>query len=329
MHFRPACVIHCTMLGALLMLGGCGNAGNGQDGGTAARVSASDIGQGLQPGEFELNISGFVETTAPYEGDGPAARFQPWTYSTARERADGFGGREQVETWNATGPYRLWLHAGVRREGEDDMASVWIQLPPEARGGRTYTIRHSRLARQGEAYAGLQRRDMVWRDTSRALEGTVTVAEIGDDLTLSFDFHNGREDEQATRVQGRAYRIPYMPRGEAFYTATADGEKHDIQARVLRQARDSSFDAFTTGDAPVHVGFDFDVARPVPGTYTFGQRRAPGVVGLSIGGQRFDSVDGSLELSETDGYYTAVFELSTQGDHPMSAQGRFEYIAEP
>jgi len=267
-----------------------------------------------------------VVSTGPYTGDGPAARFQPWTYSQARERADGYGGRERVDTWNASGPYRIWLHTAVSRDGADEeMSSTWIQLPPEARAGQTYVIRHSRRARHGEAYAGLQRRDMAWRETSQSLEGEVTLAEIGDLLSLSFHFNNGREDEQRVEVQGRAYRIPFMPRGEAFYAYTREGETEQVAVQALRQAQDHRFEVLTE-----LVSFSFG-PDPQPGTYQLAARRDwdNRLVGVSGGGVRMDAVDGSLELTERDGYLFIDFQFQTEGPTPVAAEGRFEWISPP
>ncbi|TVQ29528.1 MAG: hypothetical protein EA370_14995, partial [Wenzhouxiangella sp.] len=245
-----------------MLLTGCGNGGDGAATTRSDSASAGRMAAGLEPGEFELDISGFVVSTGAYTGDGPAARFEPRTYTDSRERADGFGGRERVDTWNATGPYRLFLHSAVRRDGgEEEMATTWIQLPPDARAGQTYTIRHSRLARQGEAYAGLQRRDMVWRDNSRALEGEITIGEIGDHLTASFRFDNGRDGPERVEIEGRVYRVPYLPRAEAFFTYTRDGETMEVMDRVLRQAQDHRFEAMTE-----LVSFSFG-PDPEPGTY--------------------------------------------------------------
>jgi hypothetical protein len=320
---------------ASVLLTGCGNGGNGGNGdtgdyngngGSAARVSASEIGRGLERGQFALDISGFVVSTGDYEGDVPAARFQPWNYGSSRERADGYGGREEVEVWNATGPYRIWLLTEVSRDGgETEDASAWVQFPPDAQAGRTYPIRSTRMARHGEAYGGLQRHDMVWRDGTHALEGEVTIVELGDYLTATFHFDNGHEDEQHTRVEARVYRVPFMPRGEAFYTFTRDGETTEFAGRVIRQSQDHRFELMSD-----HISFSFG-PRPEPGTYTLERRRddARQVVGLSADGARFDSVDGTVEVSENDGYYTMNFTFTTQGQDEVSAEGRFEWIAVP
>ena len=321
-------VIFLLMLLAIasMVVTGCGNGG---EGGTATRSGSADVARmadGLEPGQFELDISGFIVSTGPYTGDGPAARFEPRTYTASRERADGFGGREQVETWNATGPYRLWLHSAVQRDGGDEeMASTWIQLPPDARAGQTYKIRHSRMARQGEAYAGIQRRDMVWRDNSRALEGEVTIGEIGDHLTASFRFDNGRDDAERVEVEGRVYRVSYLPRGEAFFTYTQDGQTREVAERVLRQAQENRFQAI--GEL-FSFGFGPD---PQPGTYRLGARRDwdNQIVGVNVIGARMDSVDGTVELIEKDGYFTMEFQFSTEGPTPVSAEGRFEWVRVP
>lgn len=314
---------------SLFLLAGCGNGGNGGDGETTSRSSGADaarMADGLEPGEFELDISGFVVSTGPYTGDGPAARFVPRTYTESRERSDGFGGRERVDTWNATGPYRLFLHSAVQRDGGDEeMSTVWIQLPPEARAGETYTIRHSRMARQGEAFAGLQRRDMAWRDNSRMLEGAITIGEIGDHLTASFQFNNGRDDSERVDIQGRVYRTPYLPRGEAYYTFTHEGETEEVADRVQRQARDDRFYVMTD-----RVSFSFG-PDPQPGTYRLAPSRdwSNRLVGVHVAGVRMDAVDGSVELSEENGYFTMKFDFTTEGETPASAEGRFEWVSAP
>jgi hypothetical protein len=326
MTLRSTFHLGILLVGSLMMLMGCGNGGNGEG---ITRSGGADIGRmtaGLEPGEFDLDITGFVVSTGPYTGDGPAARFEPRTYTASRERADGFGGRERVDTWNATGPYRIWLHSAVSRDGgEEEMATTWVQLPPDARAGQTYTIRHSRMARQGEAYAGLQRRDMVWSETARTLEGEITVGEIGDYLTASFHFHNGREDDQRIEITGRVHRAPYLPRGEAFFTYTRDGETEEVADRLVRQAQDHRFEVWAD-----LVGFSFG-PDPQPGTYQLAPRRDwdNRIVGVSGGGVRMDSVDGSVELTEQDGYFTMNFQFAAEGPTPVSAQGRFEWVRVP
>ncbi len=325
MNTRHTCIAVILTLSIPFMLGGCGDGSNGGYGGSTSRVSASDIGQGLEPGQFALDISGFVVSTGDYQGDVPAARFQPWNYGSSRERAEGYGGRQEVEVWNATGPYRIWLLTEVSRDGGDtEDASAWVQLPPDAQAGRTYPIRSTRMARHGEAYGGLQRHDMVWRDGSHSLEGEVTIAEIGEHLTATFHFDNGREDEQHTRVEARVYRVPFMPRGEAFYTFTRDGETTEFAGRVNRHSQDHRLELMSEH---VHLRFP---PRPEPGTYPLEPRRddTRGVVSLSAGG-RFDTVDGTVEVSENAGYYTINFAFTTQGQDEVSAEGRFEWIAVP
>ncbi|QOC23917.1 hypothetical protein IC757_07335 [Wenzhouxiangella sp. AB-CW3] len=123
------------------------------------------------------------------------------------------------------------------------------------------------MARHGEAYAGLQRPDLAWRD----------------------------------------------------------GETTEFAGRVIRQSQDHRFEVMSD-----LVSFSFG-PRPEPGTYSLDRRRddARQIVGLGADGARFDSVDGTVEVSESNGYYTINFNFTTQGHDEVSAEGRFEWIAAP
>lgn len=136
-----------VVAGIMALLAACGGEGN-----AGAGSSPGSIGQGLSPGEFELEVDGYIRTQGVYVGGGEAAEFAPSNYGRSRERNDGSGGRQQVTATNAEGPYRLRFNLDLqRRDEEPDDSSVTIQLPPGARAGETYPLETALRARHGEA----------------------------------------------------------------------------------------------------------------------------------------------------------------------------------
>ncbi|TVQ40667.1 MAG: hypothetical protein EA370_03375 [Wenzhouxiangella sp.] len=53
------------------------------------------------------------------------------------------------------------------------------------------------------------------------------------------------------------------------------------------------------------------------------------LVGVAGGGVRKDAVDGTVELTEQDGYFTMTFQFTTEGPTPVAAEGRFEWVRVP
>ncbi len=301
-----------------LLLLGCGSG----DTGTAA---ARDIGQGLSPGEFEITVEGATVSVGPYQGEREVAQFLPFRYASARARSDGFGGREQVDAANGEGPYRVQLRHEVSRDGgEPEEAVLMIQLPPGAEAGRTYPLRSNNMARQGEAYVELQGAAQAWRVRSSELEGTVTVGEIGDHITMAFSFDNGLEDERRIEVEGRVFELPFEPRPEALYTFTVEGKSEDRVVAVTSQTRNNRY-VVTAGG----VYFTFVDLPLRAGSYALSPQQGPGVAYLNLPGYAYDTVDGSIEVSESDDEYTMTFQFETQGSQPVQASGRFEHLRMP
>jgi hypothetical protein len=321
-------LIRTLLIGCFVLPAGCPESCDGPGSGSAesARRSA-EIGRGLVPGAYEIEFSGRLVTGGPYTGDLDPVRFGPQTYAATRELADGFGGRERVETSNAEGPYQLVLRTSVQREGgEAELARVWVQLPPGARGGQRYVVRDSRRAKPGEAYAGVEQQSRTWQEI-RNLEGSIEVAELGDHLTAAFDFHSNLEpgDEKRFDVKGRAYRIPFRPRPEARYTFTANGDGEQI-GNITLQAQEHRFGVII-GPRGL-FSFEFD-GRPQAGTYALGRTRDARTVLVTVLDHSTESLEGTLELNETDGIYSATYEFSTKGADAVRAKGRFDHVPAP
>ncbi|MCC5843889.1 MAG: hypothetical protein JJU05_06520 [Verrucomicrobia bacterium] len=279
--------------------------------------------QGLEPGEFELTFSGQVETAGPAQADREPAEFFPQNITQTRERNDGMGGREAVATSNATGPYRLQLWQEIRRgDGEPETGRVWIQLPPDARAGTTYTLHDAARARNGEAYGGVVGAGHGW-SINRQLEGWVRIGEIGPHLTASFHIHNSVESESEHRadISGRVNRLPFRPRTEAKFKLTTEDETLEDVSGVIRQDRPDRY----TVIVPRRFGFEFD-GPPQAGTYRFGTRRGPGVVDLTIDDHRFDEVEGQLELREEDGFFHVTYSATTRGQSRVTLEGTLEHM---
>lgn len=294
----------------LVLLSGCGSADNGG-------ASTEAIGQGLDSGEFELNVDGRITSVGPYSGDRTHLEFRPSTYQATRERNDGFGGRQRVRATNADGPYALMMRADLARgddEPDRETGVFHIQLPPDARAGETYVMRGASHARHGEAVGELGGYGQTLMNTGT---GEVTIAEIGEHLSLSFDFSvNEPDHERYLRVHGRAWRIPLTRQGETHYTFTdEEGTETHVDATVFRNPR-----SVMVGQ---RMSFDFAEDHPPAGEYRIGRRSGPGVVHLGIHGRGRMDLDGHLNLSHDDGVWSASFQFEGEG---VSGEGTIEHL---
>jgi hypothetical protein len=230
-----------------------------------------------------------------------------------------------VETSNADGPYRLQLWQEIRRGDEDPgTGRVWIQLPPNARAGQTYTLRDSRRGRDGEAYGGVVGAYHAW-SINRNLEGEIHIGEIGEFLTASFHLHNGAEPDAENRldVTGRVNRIPFRPRTEAVYTLVHGGETTEGIRGTIRQDRPTNY--LISVQRAFSVEFD---GPPQPGTYALGTRRSSGVVSLHINDIRLDAVEGTLEVREDGDRFLMTFNASAtdRDGQPVTLQGTLSHV---
>lgn len=305
---------------AVLLLAACG--GSGDNGGSASSVSVSDVARGLQPAQMEVRLSGQVGNVDSVVIEREPIEIFPRNYSSARERNDGSGGRSEVRTTNADGPYRMQFWFGLQRRDENPgMGRIYIQLPPDVQAGRSYVLRDSRRASPGEAYGGLVGPGQAWQLTS-GLDGMVHVVEVGEHFSLSFEFSNNVEpgSEQHFEASGRAYRVPLRPRAEAIFSMSVDGERAEHVVGLMRQDQATRFVAL----AP-QFSLNWEPG-PEPGEYRIGMRRAPGVVGLNLVDVREEEVEGSLRLEREGAYYTAHFQFTASGDKAVAAEGRLEFL---
>jgi hypothetical protein len=309
-----------TLLSTLVILtSGCSGANS--DSAPVSRVQ--DIQQGLAPGEFELEFKGQVVTVGPAQADREPAEFWPQRITQNRQRNDGMGGRQAVDTSNATGPYRLQLWQEISRlEGEPGTGRVWIQLPPDAKAGTTYTLYDANRSGNGDAYGGVVGAQHDWSISSN-LGGWISVAEIGSHLTAAFHLHNNAELDSENRldVTGRVNRIPFRPRTEADFRITANGETVEAVSGMIRQDRPDRYLIIVQR----YFSFEFD-GPPQPGTYEFGTRRGSGLVHLSLDDHRFEEVDGSLELSLDGETFTATFQATTRGAESVTLEGKITHL---
>jgi hypothetical protein len=301
------------LIAAVGLMTGCGNENSG-----SASTSASAIGQGLAPGQFELEVVGYVRSVGPYSGGGEAVSFTPSNYGRSRERQDGTGGRQHVSATNADGPYRVRMQIELqRRDEEPDSSSVTIQLPPGARAGQTYPLETPHRARHGEAILAI-----MGYGQSLTFEGsgTVNVVELDEHVSLQFEFHGGSpEHDNERHAIGRVYQVPLTRRGESQYQLIVDGQRED-RADATRFRNDWSI------QVAQEMMFDFpgDVAQP--GTYRLASRRSPGVVSLSLQNYRGLDISGTLEVRRDGDTWSATFEFEGQGDVNVRGQGGFDHL---
>jgi hypothetical protein len=303
-----------------LLLAACG--GSGDNGGSASSVGVGEVARGLQPGQMEVSLSGQVVHVDSVSIEREPVEIFPRHYSAARERNDGTGGRTEVRTNNADGPYRIQFWFGLQRGDESpDMGRIYIQLPPDVQAGRTYVLRDSLRASQGEAYGGLVGPGHAWQLT-RGLDGELHVVEVGDTISLAFEFRNNAEpgSDNYFEASGRAYRVPIRPRAEGLFTMTVDGERSEHVEGLMRQDQATRFVAL----AP-QFSMSWE-ASPAPGEYRIERRRGPGVVGVGLTDIREESVEGRVRLESDGRYYTAHFSFTATGEKTVEAEGRLEFL---
>lgn len=300
---------------------GCG----GSNGDSIPGTSVRDMQRGIEPGEFELEFKGQVKTVGPAQAEREPAEYFPQNVTQSRERNDGMGGREAVDTSNATGPYRLQLWQEIQRgDQEPETGRIWIQLPPDASAGNSYALYDSRRAGKGHAYGGVVGAGHGW-SLNRGLEGWIRVGEIGDHLTVAFHLHNSAEPNQENRldVTGRVNRLPFQPRAEAKFTITAGGEMTEGVSGTMRQDRPANYLIIV----PNYFSIEFD-GPPLPGTYKIGTRRGPGTVGLTLDDHRMEGVEGNIEVrqDDTELHLTYIATVTTRSGETVTLNGTLEHV---
>jgi hypothetical protein len=307
----------------LSFLSSCGSSDISSSGNAASRASMRDISKGLGDGEFEVALSGFIETTGTYQGDRPPSIFRANSIRSSRERKDGTGGRTAVMASNAEGPYRVSLRTQLKRgDGDPENGLFWIQLPAGAKAGQTYNLRDSLRSKDGEAYAGIIGDGHGWTQ-SRGLEGKVHVAELGETISLYVDFHNNRPEDSGHRIEGtvRANKLPFDERAEGTYTIKGSNIDESRTFGITSQSQ------IRNNRLTVLVGtglyFEFHGAEPPVGTYQIGRRRSESVVSTSLSDLTYESLDGTLELAKDNGIYSAKFSFTTQGEDEVRVDGSF------
>jgi len=297
------------------VLAGCG--GEGSPGKSA---SAAPIGQGLAPGEHAIEVVGpVVRSVGPYSGARDAVRFAPNTYGQSRERRDGTGGRQEVLATNDAGPYTIRMRMDLQREDQEpdrETAAVTIQLPPEARAGQTYRLENTAQARHGEAFLSIMG---YGQSLPFGGSGTVSVAELGEHLSVQFEFRGGQPDEDNERhVIGRAYKIPLSRQGEAHYTLVVAGEATDrIQHTRFRNA----------GSIMVGPSMQFDLGdERQPGRYRLANRPGAGAIGLQLFDHRGVDVGGEIDLERHGDTWSATFQFDAQGETSLRGEGGFDHV---
>ena len=300
--------------GIMVLLAACSGEGN-----TGAGSSLSSISQGLSPGEFELEVDGYIRTQGVYAGGGEAAEFAPSNYGRSRERNDGSGGRQHVTATNADGPYRLRFNLDLqRRDEEPHDSSVTIQLPPDARAGETYPLETALRARHGEAILAINGYGQVLRFDGG---GTVSVAELGEHISLQFEFEGGTPGSDYHRqARGRAYQIPLSPRGETQLQLVVDGQSEEM-ALFSRFRNDRSLMAAQT------LSFDFPGDVVQPGTYSLAGRGGPGVASLHLENLPRDlDINGTIDLEQDGDRWSGTFQFEAEGEVSVLGEGRFDYV---
>lgn len=306
------------MLTMTAMLIACGGEGSNSAG--ASSATAADIGQGLEPGQYEIDIVSRVRSVGPYSGDRESLRYGPSAYTQSRERRDGTGGRQRVDASNDDGPYSIMMRMDLQRGDEEpdrETGHVTIQLPPDAQAGQTYVLQSLALASHGEAYFQFggygQRLNMSG-------SGTIHVAEIGEHLSISFEFSGGDEAEDNYRhIRGRAYQIPLTRRGEAHYSMSIDGDEQAL----IEMARFRNAGSIMIGQ---DLSFNFH-GEPQPGSFSLARRSAPGVIGVHLVGNSDLDISGDLELSREGDIWSASFRFEGTGNRTISADGQFDHLA--
>ena len=288
-----------------------------------SRASLKDISNGLEPGEFEMDLSGFVQYVGRYIGDRPETRFVARTIRQSRERRDGSGGRTRVFATNAEGPYRISLRFEAQRQDEDPVeTSFWLQLPAGAKAGQTYPIVSSLRAKDGEAYGGFIGDGYAWRVNN--IEGSVYIAELGDVASLYVELNNTVDKESDRRLDAkiRMNKIPFDITPEGTYKIKGKDLDEERTFRLTVQQKANRLTILVGRD----LYLEFDGSSPEPGTYNIARRRSEDTVSASVSPFKYDNIGGEIVLKEEDGFYSAEYSIKTEGGEEVEVNGMFQHL---
>ncbi len=264
-----------------------------------------DIGDGLEPGDSELNVDGVVEIIGEADDDRGPADVGPASGGT-----------------NHDGPYRLRLRANTERDGEETTAYAMVVLPEGTSPG-TYELTDNNSAGDDDAYAMFRATAQRWA-IARDVEGEVTVGEIGDETSIAFEFDAEDGDGESVSVHGRVYRLGFDYSTAIEATRVVDGEESDIDSgsSMYRDNRDKYILRMGPVTSQIFINIPADIDA---GSYTLSDDAEDDDV-LEVSADGIGDVDGQIEIERDGNFAHGEFEFDADGDEEQHVSGRFEYM---
>lgn len=281
-----------------------------QSGGEAAAADESavdEIGEGLEPGGYEIEVTGDVEQLGEYEGNNDS----PYTF------------RPGSEGTNDEGPYILRVRTHTERDGDEIGAYALISLPAGTEPG-TYELKANQKADDDEAYAMFRAEAQEWV-IAREVSGEVTVGEIGDEVTIAFDFEAADGDDKGVEVNGRVFKIPFEYSTSVRADATIDGE--DDEFRSARVHYVDNDDAYSVSVGPLSNMFIFSLPADVEsGSYDLVLDGDEEGIELSRD-TSYDEFEGTIDIEREGQFAHGEFDFAASGpDEEAELSGRFDYV---
>ncbi len=199
----------------------------------------SDISyDGMGVGDYELSITGALNSVDSYSGEMPPVEFE--------RHPDGN---------NTVGPREFILLTDIQAGDvyEDTQARVYFKLPDGIQAG-SYAIVPRHSDNEGQVQVQVDSGETFGFEFDDEISGTLTITEIGEFLTASFDFSavgEQADNSLTVDVSGRAYQIPFDFRPQI--TANFSGlisDTYDFQSAMVAEEIDRhsyqfKFDDFT------------------------------------------------------------------------------------
>lgn len=284
-----------------LSLTACGGESGGA--GQVDQAAVEAIGDGLEPGDYQLEVDGSVRVTGASGDERGPYEFRP---STSKDGT------------NAEGPYNFRVRAMTERDSEEIMAYAMFTVPAGTVPG-TYPLTSSRAAGDDDAYAMLRATEQAW-NFAKDVDGTLTIGELGNHLSAKFDFEAADGEGEKVEVRGRMFRVPFSPQPEATATITVNGESEKFSGRARFMS-----DSLIIG--PLRGGLTFPLTAALEsGTHQLQLGRdGDGIrVNLPIDA---DTLDGRISLERDGEYLHGDFDLEAKGDDDtLEADGQFEFL---
>jgi len=204
---------------------------------------------GMQTGDYELSITGALNSVDGYSGEMLPVEFEP--------HSDGN---------NTVGPREFIMLTDIQSGDvfEGTSARVYFKLPDGIQAG-SYEVVPRDSDNEGQVQVQIDSGDSFGFEFDDEVSGTLTITEIGEFITASFDFNAVGEqmDNQLTvEVSGRVYQIPFEFRPQIVATfSELVSDTYDFQAARVSDSTDRHSYQFKFDDFTKQYNLNFILAN--------------------------------------------------------------------